>query len=162
MILLFFLIFPFCKIIDKTLKNKKLQKISCNDTILTINNIEILPDNIVWSDDGSFYVLAFEPNQVHFIFNPTCGYWFPSKIINNEIIFYWELNPDCVFDRGLEIKYLNIENPEIGKPFGKIKMINDTTLYISYFYQEWVKKINEYEKESIDTLFPSVFRKIIW
>ncbi len=115
-----------------------------------------------WTDKGSFYALFFDTNKVEFAFNPSCGYCFPSKIIDNEIIFYWALNPNCTFDRGLERKYPNIKNPKIGEPFGKIKMLSDTTFMIEYYYKDWVKKMNEDEYKTIDTLFPSYFYRIYW
>jgi hypothetical protein len=139
--------------IDKYVQNK-------NPPLKSIQDIE--KDSILtaWTDEGSFWLLRFEPNKVIYEFNPSCDYWFPSKIINNEIIFYWALNPNCNFNRGLKRRYKNIANPEIGKPFGKVKIVNDTTLTVNYYYKDWIKKINEDEYKTIDTLFPSKFKKI--
>ncbi len=127
-------------------------------------NIELLEkdweESVFWCNYSDFFQLFFAPNKVYFHFSHTCLYWFPSKIIDNEIIFYWALNEDCTFDRGLERRYPNIKNPKIGEPFGKIKMLNDTTLMIEYYYKNWVKKMNE--DESIDTLFPSYFCREKW
>ncbi len=144
--------------VKSTFKSLEEEKIQTSN--LKISAIELLPNSIAWTDGGSFYLLIFEPNKVHFIFNPTCAYWFPSKIKENEIIFYWEMNEDCIFNRGLSKTFQNIENPEIGKPFGKIKLLNDSTLFIDYYYTDWIKKINTEEFVSIDTLFPSFFKKI--
>ncbi len=128
-------------------------------------NIELLEKD--WDSRGfwgsyDFFQLFFKPNKVYFHFNQPCVYWFPSKIIDNEIIFYWALNPDCTFDRGLERQYPNIKNSKIGEPFGKIKMLSDTTLMIEYYYKDWVKRINKDEYKTIDTLFPSYFYRIHW
>ncbi len=141
--------------VNKDLKEKKEKKTSN----LNIGNIEVLPNTIGWVGGGDFY-LAFSPNEVHFIFNGTCAYWYPSIIIKNEIIFYWAKNEDCTFDRGLSKKFKNIKNPELGKPFGKIKLLNDSTLFIDYYYTDWVKKINIEESETIDTLFPSYIERV--
>ncbi len=129
---------------------------------IDISLITKAPISIYWTDKGSFYALYFKANKVYFQFNPSCLYWFPSKIINNEIIFYWALIPNCVFDRGLEKTYSNIENPELEKPFGKIKLLSDTTFFIEYFYNNWVKKVNEEQYKYIDKLFPSYFYKKEW
>lgn len=143
--------------ITKSSEENKIQFLN-----LTVNDVERLPDSIFWSGGGSFYCLAFEPEEVHFIFNPTCAYWFPSTIINNELVFYWKKNEDCIFDRGLSKRFNGIDNPEYGKPFGKIKLLDDSTLFIDYYYSDWVKKINIEESETIDTLFPFYFKKAHW
>ncbi len=147
-------------VIEKKDINKRVRPQKALSKDISLIETEHFP--VYWTDKGSFYALFFELNKVYFQFNPTCIYWFPSKIINNEIIFYWALNPDCVFDRGLEKTYLNIENPTTGKPFGKIKLLSDTTFIIDYYYADWVKKINEEQYKYIDTLFPSYFYKKKW
>ena len=141
--------------------NDSSQEIKKHNTIVRdIHQIEQQPSSIAWTDSGSFWLLTFKPEKVIFAFNPSCVYWFPSKVINNEIIFYWEINEDCNFDRGLTKTFLKIKNPEKGEPFGKIKIVNDSLLNISYYYKDWVRKINIEENATIDTLFPSSFKKI--
>lgn len=113
-----------------------------------------------WTDKGSFWLLRFEPNKVIYEFNPSCEYWFPSKIINDEIVFYWAKNMNCSFDRGLSKSFKSIKNPELGKPFGKVKLINDSIIVVDYYYKDWIDKINKEETKTIDALFPSNFKKI--
>jgi len=127
---------------------------------LSIRDIEMESILDGWTDKGSFWLLTFKPNKVVYEFSPNCNYWFPSKIVNDEIIFYWALNENCSFDRGLRKTYKEVQNPEFGKPFGKVKIVNDTTIIVNYFYKDWIKRINESEKRDIDTLFPSRFNKI--
>jgi len=107
-----------------------------------------------WTDKGSFWWLYFASGKVFFDFNPSCGYWFPAELKSDKIIFYWARNRDCTFDRGLNATFKGVESPESGKAFGEICLINDTTIRINYFYKDWVKRVNEAERESIDTLFP--------
>ncbi len=131
-----------------------------NQTKLKIEDIERQTILDAWTDKGSFWLLRFTPNKVIYEFNPSCAYWFPSKIINNEIVFYWEDNKNCSFERGLSKKFASIKNPELGKPFGGVKLVNDSTIVVHYYYKDWIKKINKQESRTIDTLFPSSFRKI--
>jgi hypothetical protein len=111
-----------------------------------------------WTDAGSFWWLYFEPGKVWFDFNPSCGYWFPARPEDNRIVFYWALNSSCTFNRGLDTAFAGIQQPVKEKPFGQVTLVNDTTLRVDYFYEDWVRKVNECQRESIDTLFPSVFR----
>ena len=146
------------KTASKEITKKAVDSASSNMTdISRIENESILD---VWTDNGSFYLLSFKPNKVIYDFNPSCGYWFPSEVINNEIVFYWQINENCTFERGLRTKFKDIENPLEGNPFGKIKMINDSTLMINYYYKDWINKINYQEQETIDTLFPRFFKRI--
>jgi hypothetical protein len=131
---------------------------SISKAITTIDSLETESELLGWTDDGSFFLLNFEPGKVYYGFNPSCEYWFPSRIIDNEIIFYWAINEDCTFERGMKKTFKNIRNPILGEPFGKIKMVNDSVLEVDYYYTDWVKRVNEEEKKSIDTLFPKRFR----
>lgn len=113
-----------------------------------------------WTDEGSFWLLTFKPNKVVYEFTPSCSYWFPSKIINNEIVFYWSLNEDCSYGRGLRKTFDNIDKPQIGEPFGRVRMVDDSIIEVEYYFSDWVRKINKQEEESIDTLFPRRFKRI--
>ena len=145
-----------------TTEKKKKKKDSIKPYSKDIHLLETDSIIIFWTDKGSFYALYFKPGKVYFQFFPMCVYWFPTKIVDNEMIFYWEINEDCTFDIGIKRKYPDVKNPEIGKPFGKIKVINDTTLFISYYYIGWVKMMNKKQSRSIDTLFPAYFYRKIW
>ncbi len=129
--------------------------------ILNINvtKLELLPKNVVWTNQGDVFVF-FRQGKVYFNYSVSCAYWFPSKIIDNEIVFYWEINEDCTYDVGIKKHFSEIKNPEIGKPFGKIKILNDTTLFINYYYTDWLKKINEEQNNSDETIFPTNLIKV--
>jgi hypothetical protein len=113
-----------------------------------------------WTDKGSFDWLYFEPGKIFFDFNPSCGYWFPTILKENKIIFYWARNMNCNFRRGLDTSFKGVKSPKIGDMFGEALLVNDTTIQINYYHKEWVRRINEAEYATIDTLFPSVFRII--
>src|SRR5262245_61230126 len=83
---------------------KKQHTTAAQDTRQTSNNdhekrkprklqtiMELYSDtnSINLTDKGSFWLLYFEPGKVYFDFNPSCGYWFPTTIQDNKIIFKW-------------------------------------------------------------------------
>lgn len=106
---------------------------------------------------GGLFSLCFERNKVNFYFTAQCVYSYKTKLDGNKIIFFWDYNADCVFDRGLKKRY-NVKNkPFASAPFGEFALIDDTTIRVKYYYSEWVKKINENEKD-VDTLFPVIFK----
>jgi hypothetical protein len=150
-------------------KNKKPNQTnkSSNSTVRE-NNIRRLPPliknisqlnedtcSIHWYGGGLFS-LCFENKKVRFFFTPQCIYWYRTKLDNDKLIFFWSYNGDCVFDRGLDKKY-GVKKPIVGAPFGEFSLINDTTLLVKYYYPNWVKVINEHEKD-VDTLFPVIFK----
>ena len=106
---------------------------------------------------GGLFSLCFERNKVNFFFTPQCIYWYKTKLENNKLIFFWDYNADCVFDQGLKRGYGVKKQPVVSSPFGEFVLINDTTLRVKYYYPDWVKEINEHEKD-VDTLFPTIFK----
>ncbi len=144
----------------KNLKNNTYKEDVIRDIInIDATILELLPKNIEWTNQNDVFVF-FRHEKVYFNFSVSCTYWFPSKITDNEIVFYWEINEDCTYDVGIKRHFSEIKNPEIGKPFGKIKVLNDTTLFIDYYYTDWVKKINSERNNNDDTLFPTYLKKI--
>lgn len=135
-------------------------KLLRENKIISIDSVEKESVLDGWTDEGSFWLLTFKPNKVVYEFTPSCSYWFPSKIINNEIVFYWSLNEDCSYGRGLRKTFDNIDNPQIGEPFGRVRMVDDSIIEVEYYFSDWVRKINKQEEESIDTLFPRRFKRI--
>jgi hypothetical protein len=109
--LLFLIICFGCSKKDATEKQKKIE---AEYNLINICSIERQTPLDGWTDKGSFWLLRFEPNKVIYEFNPSCEYWFSSKIVKNEIIFLWEKNMNCSFNSGLSQKFKNIKNPIIG------------------------------------------------
>lgn len=142
--------------------------ISCNssikqkkaDTSLSVTKLYSDSGTYAFTDAGSFWLLYFQDSAVCFDFNPSCGVSFPANIHESKIIFNWSKNMNCNFDRGLNKTFKNVQTPEIGKPFGEFYLVNDSIGVVKYYYQDWVNKINEEEKRTIDTLFPTRFRLI--
>lgn len=126
-----------------------------------IENLYSGTDESTWSDEGSFWLLYFKKNQIVFEFNPSCSATFPTKISHKKIVFYWEKNFNCNFNRDLSTSFQGIKNPEIHKEFGELYYIDDSTLTVNYYYKDWINAINNLEKSTIDTLFPSTFKRII-
>src|SRR2546422_5040926 len=65
----------------------------------SINQLYQDTSSTKWTDEGSFWWLYFEPGKVFFDFNPSCGYWFPTRLIKDKIVFYWANNMNCTFNR---------------------------------------------------------------
>lgn len=143
---------------EKLKTNTQQENFTQNNIKLDATKLELLPKNIEWTNQGNVFVF-FRQNKVYFNFSISCAYWFPSKIIDNDIEFYWEMNEDCTYDVGIKKYFSGIKNPELGKPFGKIKILNDTILYIDYYYSDWITKINN-ELTNNDTLFPTYLIKV--
>lgn len=116
--------------------------------------------SVNFTDNGSFWLLNFREGKVCFEFNPSCEYCFPVRVENNKMLFFWIEDMNCNFNRGLDAKFQGIRSPSKGDLFGEIYRINDSIIYVKYFFVDWVKMINEKEKSTIDTLFPSVFRSL--
>jgi thiol-disulfide isomerase/thioredoxin len=176
--LIFFFLFgifcPSCHQMSKKYASEKKDSVISNKSVLLINpdnetkehlkqlSQKLLLDSgsINFTDKGSFWLLYFHSGKVVFDFNPSCGYSFPAYIVGDKILFNWAKDMNCNFDRGLNSKFGGTRSPEINKPFGEIKLLNDSTLFIKYYYEEWVKRINESEKRTIDTLFPTCFTTV--
>jgi hypothetical protein len=106
---------------------------------------------------GGIFSLCFEKGRVYYFFNAQCIYWYKTRLAENKIRFAWDYNENCTFDRGLKNTYGLKVHPIKGKPFGEFELINDSTLKATYFYPEWVQKINQIAKD-VDTLFPVIFK----
>lgn len=147
-------------------KTKKPDTIAHIDTTLiktkylpVIKQISQLNDDtcsIHWYGGGLF-LLCFEKNKVNFFFTPKCVYSYKMKLEKDKLIFFWDYNSDCDFDRGLKKSYGVNKKPVVNSPFAEFLLINDTTLQVKYYYPEWVNEINLHEKV-IDTLFPTIFK----
>ena len=97
-----------------------------------------------------FYLINI-PNSIHFMWDECV----------KKIVFYWEKVFNCNFNRGLLASFKGIKNPEIHKEFGELYYLNDSTIKVNYYYKDWINAINNLEKSTIDTLFPSTFKRII-
>lgn len=113
-----------------------------------------------FTDEGSFWLLYFNNGNLVFDFGPNSGHEFLAKKNNNEIVFYFDSKKTCGYDKDFDLQFKGIKSPIIGQPFGKLHLINDTTLIVNYFYKDWIKKINEKNYKFIDTLFPERFKRI--
>jgi hypothetical protein len=105
---------------------------------------------------GGVFHLCFNRDMVEFYFNPQCMYSYKTRLIGNQLFFYWSYDMDCTFDRGLRNTFGLKVTPQKGLPFAYFTLKNDTTLHVTYLYKEWVKRINETTSNG-DTLFPQLF-----
>ncbi len=162
----FLLILVGCKNqIESNDKVSKRKNATIVNQVKKIPSLEILyHDNgiFTFTDTGSFWLLYFLKGKVNFDYSPNCGHTFDlqwdSKKTRITILF--DKNKTCKYDFNFDLTFKGIDSPKEGKPFGEIYQMNDSTLRIDYFYEQWRQKINEKEKNTIDTLFPSVFRLI--
>lgn len=121
-------------------------------------------------DSNSYYLynscqttlLSFSGGNVVFEFLVQCHYTFPLQSTDGDsLVVIWEINEDCVTDVGIESCYGINERPEVGQPFASIiQSKKDNSLFIRYFYKEWVDKFNQNNKILSDSLFPSKFYPI--
>jgi hypothetical protein len=116
---------------------------------------------VMWTDEGSFWALYIEKGKVFFDFNPSCGYAYPAELKKEKIVFNWAREMNCNFNRGLDAIFEGVRSPQSGHPFGEIVLLNDSTLMVNYYYKDWVKRINETERSTIDTLFPTHFKQML-
>ena len=139
-----------------------------NSNIFSVKSIpglrELYNDSgsINFTDKGSFWLLNFRVGKIYFEFNPSCEYGFPARLDSNRIVFFWDDDKNCNFERGLHSGFSGVRSPIIGEPFGEVYRLDDSTLYIKYLYSDWIRRINDQERKSIDTLFPAVFRRTVW
>lgn len=113
--------------------------------------------SIHWYGAGIFS-LCFEKGRVYYFFNAQCIYWYPTEVKKDKLIFFWDLNENCTFDRGLKNNYRLDSFPIIGKPFGEFTLVNDSILKATYYYPEWVRMANLNARD-VDTLFPIILKR---
>lgn len=123
--------------------------------MVKINNLRALSNDScsIGFYGGGLFHLCFKRNAVNFFFNPQCMYSYSTQERNDTLYFKWSYVSDCNQDMGLkktfDVKKVPIEN----RPFGYFTLLNDTSLKVTYYYKEWVKKINE---SSNDVMFPEI------
>lgn len=116
-----------------------------------INNIyEVANDSTprIWGNGEDGFDLTFEQSKLilWFGFLGQCIYEFPVKIENDKLlIVYWDIIEDCVFESGLKNKFGLVKYPRIGDKFMSLKLANDSTLKVKYFFPEWIHKFNQHQ-----------------
>ena len=112
----------------------------------------------VWSskqsDSASYWVkVVFQKESAIYQFHGQCVYWFFTNYYYtkaDKIELLWNYKTDCVLD----MNFLRSSNgvkiyPKYGDSFCEYTLVNDTVMKVDYKFPEWVKKINETERDSI-------------
>lgn len=121
---------------------------------------DYMSDNkdFVWSakqsDTASYWVrLTFQKEFVVYQFHGQCLYWFFTNHYYtkaDKIELLWTYKTDCLLD----MKFLRYSNgvekyPKNGDSFCEYTLVNDSVMKVDYKFPEWIKKINETERDSI-------------
>ncbi len=111
------------------------------------------------NDSASYWVrIVFQKEFAVYQFHGQCLYWFFTNHYytgTDKIELLWSYKTDCL----LEMDFLKKSNgikryPKQGDAFCEYKLVNDSVIEVKYKFPEWIKKINEMEKDSI---FPQYF-----
>ncbi len=106
------------------------------------------------NDTASYWVrVVFQKEFAVYQFHGQCLYWFFTNHYHtgtDKIELLWAYKTDCVLD----MKFLRNSNgvkkyPKNGDSFCEYSLVNDSVMKVDYKFPEWVKKINETEKDSI-------------
>jgi hypothetical protein len=113
--------------------------------------------DFVWSakqSDTRYWVrVIFQKEFAVYQFHGQCLYWFFTNHYHtktDKIELLWAYKTDCLLD----MKFLRNSNgikeyPKNGDSFCEYTLVNDSVIKVNYKFPEWVKKINETEKDSI-------------
>ncbi|HEY1192626.1 hypothetical protein [Flavobacterium sp.] len=94
-----------------------------------------------WKND--MVSLSIGDTSLAFEYHGQCVYFYPiRKISNTEFEMIWAREMDCKFDNGTDETFGLKEIPQIGKPFSKMTLKNNT-LHVQYYYKKWVEKYSE-------------------
>ncbi|MFN3753920.1 hypothetical protein [Flavobacterium sp.] len=168
-----FLVLLSCKNEDSSKKSypKKVQKTTEKET--TQKKLEKKPKRIgeymsdvedyPWigkhADPNSYYPrLVFQKEFLIYQFHGQCYYWFFTNHYYtgaDKIELLWTYKTDCLY----ELKSIKNSNgvkkyPKNGDAFCEYSLVNDSVIKVKYNFPEWIKKVNEIEKDSI---FPHYF-----
>lgn len=106
------------------------------------------------SDTAKYWVrVVFQKEFTVYQFHGQCLYWFFTNHYHtgtDKIELLWTYKTDCLLD----MKFLRNSNgvkkyPKNGDSFCEYSLVNDSVIKVNYKFSEWVKKINETEKDSI-------------
>ncbi len=173
--LLLLIIFYGCKDYKPSINSApRNNPLTIDTSIITDNvNSSALPTNKKKSlhdymDDDSFqrwkakhpdttgYIcgITFRKEYALYWYHSQCIYsYFTYRIPDDMIELLWSYKVDCLLDMGFLEASNGIKNkPKHGDVFATYKLVNDTTIYATYNYPAWVKKVNEIAQ---DSLFPA-------
>jgi hypothetical protein len=97
-----------------------------------------------WAAEESYYpTLHFDSRDTLWLeFNGQCAYSFPIKMRGDSIVVFWDIIENCTHDIGIKKSFGLKVQPEKGKPFMTLRLVNDTTLRADYRFKEWVIQFN--------------------
>lgn len=105
--------------------------------------------------ENGMVTLNVGDTSLAFLYHGQCVYFYPvHKISDTEFEMIWAREMDCKFDNGTDETFGLKEIPQIGKPFSKI-ILKNNTLHVQYYYKKWVDKYSE----QIDGVFTTEYTK---
>jgi len=113
--------------------------------------------NINPQDNSSSLSLHFNLETIDTIamaYSSECWLMFPIKVSSDKIIVYWDVLIDTKYDFDI-VKVMNKIETAPGKPFMELKLLNDSTLNVSYLIPDITHKLNSASKDRV--LFPEKF-----
>jgi hypothetical protein len=113
--------------------------------------------NLNRQDNSSSLSLHFNLTTIDTIamaYSSECWLMFPIKVSADKIIVYWDVLIDTKYDFDI-VKVMNKIETATGKPFMELKLLNDSTLNVSYLISDIKHKLNSASKDRV--LFPEKF-----
>ena len=120
-----------------------------------------IPDNSRWTAtaDTSNYIvdITFHDEYLLYWFHGQCIYYYFTYNIGDSVELQWSYKTDCLLNMDMLEKSYGLKNyPKKGDAFSSYKLINDSTLKVTYYFPDWTRKVNQVAK---DTIFPNYFKK---
>jgi hypothetical protein len=99
--------------------------------------------------------IIFHKGRAAYAYHGQCIYTYTTRQITNDIDLLWSYEADCILDMDILEKGNSIASfPKKGDRFATYQLVNNSTLQATYYFPDWVNRINELKK---DSLFPVFF-----
>ncbi|MBB4804583.1 hypothetical protein HNP37_004680 [Flavobacterium nitrogenifigens] len=157
-VLLFLIVFSISCRKENVVEKPKPKESSPERTPKKIGNYISDDQDFFWSpkqsDTAKYLVrIVFQKEFAVYQYHGQCLYYFFTNHYHtktDKIELLWTYKSDCLLD----MKYLKQSNgikeyPKNGDSFCEYTLVNDSVIKVNYKFPQWVKKINETEKDSI-------------
>lgn len=157
-VFLFLIVFSISCRKENVVEKPKPKESSPEKTLKKIGNYISDDQDFIWSskqsDTAKYWVrIVFQKEFAVYQFHGQCIYYFFTNHYHtktDKIELLWTYKSDCLLD----MKFLKQSNgikqyPKNGDSFCEYTLVNDSVIKVNYKFPQWVKKINETEKDSI-------------
>ncbi len=97
--------------------------------------------------------LVFQKEFAVYQFHGQCYYWlFTNHYYTgaDKIELLWTYKKDCLYEPKSLLSSNGIRKyPKIGDAFCEYTLVNDSVIKVKYNFTEWIKKVNQIERDSI-------------